>query len=1040
MSDQKPRTQPNHNDTSELARNVPDNPNATICCVNNISLQFVARSDADFTVTDTTAELDLPEAKPASLNSDNTFEFERKFAEGGFGEVWQGAQNSLGRTIAIKRLRDEIYKDTQHDPTVQRYYEESFLREAIVTARLEHPNIVPIYDFGLDSTGKPLIAMKLVKGRPWGEMIKANRKLGVDDFMMIHLPILISVCQAVAFAHSKGILHRDLKPSQVMVGEFNEVLLMDWGLALVFDHSITPLETCKGAKAVKLTTRETSGNPAGTISFMAPEQTLEHGDGLGTWTDIYLLGGILYYLLTGFPPHHSPESSAAFLHAKMGYVEPPLELVKGKPIPLDLAEIAMKAMAPEKEDRLKTVHEFIVALERFLVSADHRKQSRDLVEQAEEKFEEAGSSYARIGQSMALVERAIGLWPANPSGAQLKQSIYKRFTELALKNNDLIMAKTQVEQMEESPEKTLLTAKVASTLRRSKIQSIALRTFMVFTIAALLGVSILSASLNESQARAYAAQEESDKKATETAQARQKAEDLVYFLVEDLSRELAGLYRLDLLDKIATEAMSYYDQSKTQNVELTKDDLRNRAELYKIIGDIRSLQGRLDPAKAAYISAQETYKTLLESQKNDFDLIRSSAEVEFKLAQTLILGQEIQKGQEVITTAKGFLLSLQKNPEWAKKKTSETADRVAELEASILQLEGMLFLSKGQSAVAVERQQKAETELLDLLSTSQNGVQLKKSLVKLYTRQSLFLRENGRYSAAEQSLKKGWDQLDQLLGSIQRDPSLTHLEAELNLEKATIDFNFGRLASAQSSLERALMMTQALLKQDDLNFNWKETHSRVLMLLATVAQLRGNGPLALNSAKEGLEIMQYMIEKEPKDIRRTTDLANMQSVYGLILAKTGQPTEAFKYAEDSRTLFQSLLSSEESLTIWGIMSAENSLREVRLRIEAKDYSGAAQLLAEVEKTFPLISTSDFYSAKLTQAETTYLGALLRARQSNAAFSRPALEQALQQLPSGFSLVTAPSHLLKVQAEILDGLDRKPEAAKIREELNARLSK
>lgn len=1035
MADQNRKSKPDQNDTSEIARNVPDNPNATICCVNNQSLTFVARSEGDFEVTKTFMDMDVPVDKPATLSTDNTFEFIRKFAEGGFGEVWQGSQNSLGRTIAIKRLRKEIYLETKHDLTTQRFYEESFLREAIVTARLEHPNIVPIYDFGLDRDGKPLIAMKLVNGKPWGELIKADRPKGIDDFLLIHLPILISVCQAVAFAHSKGILHRDLKPSQVMVGEFNEVLLMDWGLALVYDETHITKGSVKGAGMVTLATKETSGNPAGTIAFMAPEQTLEHGEELGPWTDIYLLGGMLYFLLTGFPPHHSPESSAAFLHAKMGYVEPPGELVKNRPIPLDLAEIAMKAMAPEKEDRLKTVHDLIFALERFLVSANHRKQSRDLIREAEEQFEEAGSSYARIGQSLALVERAVGLWSANPSGAPLKQKIYKSFTELALKNHDLIMARTQVEQMAESPEKTLLTAKVASTLRRNKIQNISLRIFMIFTIVALLGVSILSASLNESQARASAAQEESDKKAQETAKAGRRAEALVYFLVDDLSRELSTLYRLDLLDKIATQAMAYYESTNTENAEMTQDDLLNRAKLYRIVGDIRSLQGRLEPAKVAYQSAQESFSTLLSKNSQDPEIVQSVAELNFKQAQALIVGQEIVQGETALSAAKSSMIDLKAIFSKSGSSSDNSQNNINELEASMQQLEALLVYAKGQGGVALQRQKLAEQSLQGILVDSQTPDLLRKSLIRLSVKRSFFHRELGDLAEAESALKVGWQQLDLLISSGIRDAGINHLEAELLLENAWIDFLYGRLQSAEGGLVRAAAMTKTLVAQDALNFNWKETRANVLNLLGFVYAQNKKLALAEEASTEGLALLRTMVELEPKDLRRTLQLVGALHGGAEVQDRSGKTSQGLTYLKEAETLLTSLNQQESPFVLWNVWLCENHLLQSKLLASSNQLADSREQLVAAKERLAKLNEVDFFALKILPLEISLQEATLFAKLDNAGAGKPALEKALSEMPKS----TALARVIKSKAQALEALGRNDAAAPLKAELGARLA-
>ena len=273
------------------------------------------------------------------------FILRKKIAEGGCGEVWEALQVSLERSIAVKRLKENPPKGNESGWGEWQRREFGFRHEASTAAQLEHPNIVPIYDLGEDEMGRPLLAMKRVRGQQWDTIMREDfHLLRAADFLARHLPILIQAAQAVAFAHSKGVIHRDLKPSQIMIGRFGEVLLMDWGLALGFER-IEDWKCSLHYAKMRGAPIDSPINPAGTSSYMAPEQTDESPAGLGPWTDVYLLGGVLYRLLTGRCPHSAPDSKTAFLLAREGNVLAPEEISPNREIPGELSILAMKSLA-----------------------------------------------------------------------------------------------------------------------------------------------------------------------------------------------------------------------------------------------------------------------------------------------------------------------------------------------------------------------------------------------------------------------------------------------------------------------------------------------------------------------------------------------------------------------------------------------------------------------------------------------------------------------------------------------------------------------
>lgn len=237
--------------------------------------------------------------------------------EGGMGVVRRGLDTRLGREVAIKVL-------THQNATAQA----RFVAEAKVTAALEHPNVVPVHDIGIDEDGRPFLVMKWVRGRSLAALIgHLDQHDALDTFR--------KVCDAVAFAHARGVLHRDIKPENVMVGEFGEVTLLDWGLAYSMGRA-----------------PEGGSQVAGTPAYMAPEQVTGHLDALDVRTDVYGLGAVLYELMVHAPPFAGPTKEVLTL-VKQGELAAPRRRRPG--VSRELEAIILRAMSARPEDRYPSV-------------------------------------------------------------------------------------------------------------------------------------------------------------------------------------------------------------------------------------------------------------------------------------------------------------------------------------------------------------------------------------------------------------------------------------------------------------------------------------------------------------------------------------------------------------------------------------------------------------------------------------------------------------------------------------------------------------
>ncbi len=286
-----------------------------------------------------------------------------EIARGGQGRVLLARDRRLGREVALK----EMLKVSSS--SVGR-----FVREAMITARLQHPGIVPVHEAGRWPTGEPFYAMKRVSGRPLDELVAAAKS---HEERLAMLPHAIAAADAIAYAHASAILHRDLKPANILVGEFGETVVVDWGVAKRLDEDDTPLSDLDPL-AMQGHTRV--GAVVGTPAYMAPEQAA--GGPVDRRADVYALGATLYHVLSGVPPYASVSSSDPAPHLAV-LDGPPVPLAERAPgVPHELCTIVDKAMARRAEDRYPSAKELADDLKRFAAGqlvAAHRYSTRALV-------------------------------------------------------------------------------------------------------------------------------------------------------------------------------------------------------------------------------------------------------------------------------------------------------------------------------------------------------------------------------------------------------------------------------------------------------------------------------------------------------------------------------------------------------------------------------------------------------------------------------------------------------------------------------------
>jgi serine/threonine protein kinase len=357
------------------------------------------------------------------------YEILGELGRGGMGIVYRARQRTLRREVAVKRLQSD-----------DQFMRQLFVTESMVTGELEHPNIVPVYAL-CDEADKGLwLVMKRIGGRTLAELIAAVEEPRDARSIDRLIDVVLDVGDALRFAHSRGVLHRDIKPVNIMVGSFGEVMLLDWGIAASFgDHAPDVIPHVRDLDMI-----------SGTPLYMPPEMAEGRGDDCGPWTDVYLLGATLFEVITGRPPRRG--------NTLIDALDGGPSLSFAETVPVELQEICRRALAPDAASRYPDIESFQKDLREYL----ENRQSRALSTRAEEGLarwrtmiakgiDDANRPrvYRTISEVISSFQHAALLWPENTAARQGEVIARLAWANAALEGGDIGVAINAIEGVKE---------------------------------------------------------------------------------------------------------------------------------------------------------------------------------------------------------------------------------------------------------------------------------------------------------------------------------------------------------------------------------------------------------------------------------------------------------------------------------------------------------------------------------------------------------------------------------------------------------------
>jgi serine/threonine protein kinase/Tfp pilus assembly protein PilF len=797
----------------------------------------------------------------------SAYKGDKEIARGGMGRIVAAEDQRLRRPVALKELIDPSPDQLGR-----------FQREALITARLQHPGIVPVYEAGQWPTGEPFFAMKMVSGRPLDKVIAELRRL---DERIALLPRIAAAADAMAYAHSQRVIHRDLKPGNVLIGDFGETVVIDWGLAKDLDASDglaseerVPRSASERKKKPITDTSSTltvAGAVMGTPAYMAPEQA--RGEPVDTRADVFALGAMLYHLLAGVPPYNARTATDVIAAAALGRVVP-LEEREGaeRNAPKDLVAIVERAMEQDPDKRYAHAGELADELRRFmtgqLVGAHHYTLWQRLG-----RFVKKHRAAVTISTLSVIAFAVFGT-------LAIRQIVEQR----DLANEQRMIAESRRVAAEKLIDKMLTDVK-------DRLQQIGR-----LDVLSNLGGEIRDYYTTIEKIVGRMPETDGDRMA--------KAVDIVGLAERDsgqLDRALKTWTeaRDKLARQVATDTKSAAADTRFRRMMLARFDFE--------IGTIHQARGKVPAAITSFTDAKKQFDKLRVEAPRDRQILLGAADTHDKLGDLL-------RNQGKIDAALEEYLEAKSERELAGSSgASRPPEDILALSTSHIKL-GSVYLARGESAAALQSFKSALHLRETLLETQPDNVEVLKEVIAVQTELADVQRQLGDDKGAIQTYREMMPTSDQLA---RRDPSNTVWHRDRgnllsNLGFALLDV--GEFAEGLHHLELAIETQKTLVAKDDKALAWQGDLSRSYLRSGDGFVYSNDVAKAISYYERSLEIRTKLAAADPKSAPYRRAVSWAHTKLGNAFAQQARVDAAIESHEKALALRERLVGEASAHT------------------------------------------------------------------------------------------------------------------------------
>jgi serine/threonine protein kinase/tetratricopeptide (TPR) repeat protein len=815
----------------------------------------------------------------------------RFHARGGLGEVHLAEDAELHRQVALKRIQERFAADANS--------RRRFLREAEITARLEHPGIVPVYGLVQGADGEPYYAMRFIEGEPLKEAIQrfhedtqkpggdpGVRRLALRDL----LTRFVTVCRTIAFAHSRRVVHRDLKPANIMLGKYGETLVVDWGLAkeLGPDGEAAPEDT-PGLATDPAGPETRTGALVGTPAFMAPEQAggKSRERPSSTAGDIYSLGATLYVLLTGRAPFGDRDPYQVLEQVQRGEFRKPRQVKPETPPALEA--VCLKAMARTPADRYATALDLAADLERWLadepVAAYPEALPARLARWARRHKPLVSGGVALLLTAVAAL--AIGLMLL---GEKQRETDRQRRQAEANETKALRAERTAAEQAALAKEQRGLSLDTLKTVLLASQDTLKAREDRL----ELLDKAGIRQLREELLAKALDGLHKVARKGQRSAEADFQA-----------VRAHLDMGDMFLLTGKTEPARQHYERAVQIAQGLQQADLRNpmahRAlwSAFDSLGDVHLKRGRTQAAGDAYRGGWRIAQAWVRTHPGDRWARRELSVSYNKIGDVALRRDQTRAAEDAYTKA----LAIRK--ELARDHPKDLLAR-RDLSASYSYL-GDLYQARGDRPEAAHQAYREALRIdLELAAVQPHDAEAQRNLAVAYDHLGdvlpLLGREEDSLRAYQEALAN-WERL------AQSDPHSTRAQRDVATGCTHVGnaaLSQGQARVARKVYARCLEICKRLVQADPHNQEARRDLAVAWNSVGDVSRLLGRSKAALAAYREALQITKALAAADPANNQAKTDLAVCYSNVGGASLLRGQPRAALEAFRKERKINQAL--------------------------------------------------------------------------------------------------------------------------------------